>query len=87
MAGSRRNFVKRKGSNNPIRLPVITINTMERATTRMISGARKLAMAATPAAMVTPNRNDTINSFPINLYQSEIFTSPVARALIISVAD
>ena len=87
VAGSSFNVVKINGSNIPIKLPVTTIKTIVSDATQIISGDRMLAIRATPTAMVTPNKSDTNNSLPINLYQSESSTSPVASERIIKVAD
>ena len=87
VAGSIFNFVKIKGSNIPIRLPTITINVIVMASTSMISGARNVETKLTPKAIVKPKSRDTKISFPNNFVQSFICTSPIASALIISVAD
>ena len=87
VAGSIFNFVKINGSNIPIRLPTITINVIVIASTNIISGARKADTKLTPKAMVKPKSKETMSSLPNNLVQSRSFTSPIAKALIISVAD
>lgn len=87
VAGSKLIFVKMNGNNKPIKLPVITVRIIVKVTISTISGALKLAITATPTAMVTPRSKETNSSFVINLYQSVSLTSPIANERIIKVAD
>ena len=87
VAGSILSLVKMNGSSMPMRLPTITMAVMVIPSTSMISGARNADTRLTPRAIVRPKSKDTINSFPSSLVQSRSCTSPIARALIISVAD
>ena len=48
VAGSIFNFVNIKGNESPMRLPVITVNTIVRLTTQIISGERNSAINITP---------------------------------------
>src|SRR5690554_4611345 len=86
VAGSSLSFVNTKGNNKPTTLPISTVNTIVIETTTITSGARKLATKATPTAIVTPRNKETMISLPINLYQSDILTSPIAKERIIKVA-
>ncbi len=67
VAGSNFNLVNMNGIVRPTRLPAITARIIVRATTRMISGALKLAIRETPRAIVIPSRNETMNSLPTSL--------------------
>ena len=87
VAGSNFIRVKIRGNSMPIILPTITVASMVRATTGMISGARQIATSETPVAIVIPRSNETANSLLNNRIQSCRRTSPMARARIISVAD
>ena len=87
VAGSAPSFMKRKGSVVPTSAPIRTIVTIERETTRIISGARMLATAATPIPMVRPSNRATPSSLKTRRNQSFVSTSPVAIERMISVAD
>jgi len=63
VAGSILIFVKIHGSRSPIKLPATTVSIMVQETTKIISGALKLATTATPIAIVTPNSSETNSSF------------------------
>ncbi len=78
VAGSIFILVKINGKSIPIRLPIITVNTIVKETTTIIPGDLNQAMAATPTAIVNPRNNETITSLPINKYQSDNLTSPMA---------
>ncbi len=70
VAGSIFSLVNRKGRIIPIMLPTITTSVMVITRIRIISGARTAATKLTPAAIVRPKSNETVNSFPNSFIQS-----------------